>query len=233
MLRKVLENYVKKTKNSNFKFHESITSMLLFSFAWSKLFALLRSIKIISITKLRKKVFLGKSVTFFNKKNIKLGNNVNIGDFVKIYALGEKPLVIGNNVNIGSFSQVVISTTFNMPGKFIIIGNNVGIGEFSYLGGAGGLEIGENTIIGQYFSAHPENHNYSNQDILIREQGVSRKGIVIGSNCWIGSKVTVLDGVKIGNNCVIAAGSVVTKPTPDNVLVAGVPAKVIKDLDAT
>jgi acetyltransferase-like isoleucine patch superfamily enzyme len=229
MLKKVIENYVRKTKNRTFSFDENISTSLIFSFTFKKMIALLRSVKILSITKAKKKVFLGKFVEFFNKKNIVIGNNVNIGDFVKLYALGKKPLRIGNNVNIGSFSQVVISTTFNDLGEYIDIGNNVGIGEFSYLGGAGGLEIGDDTIIGQYFSAHPENHNYVNKDLLIREQGVNRKGIKIGSNCWLGSKVTILDGVTIGDNCIIAAGAVVTKSFPDNVVIGGVPAKILKE----
>lgn len=229
MIKKIIENYVRKTKNHHFTFDVNISSSLIFLFAVTKIVALFRSIKILSITKGKKKVFLGKSVEFFNKKNIELGNNVNIGHFVKLYALGREPLKIGNNVNIGSFSQVVISTTFNDLGKYIKIGNNVSIGEFSCLGGAGGLEIGDDTIIGQYFSAHPENHNYEDKGLLIRKQGVNRKGITIGSNCWIGSKVTILDRVKIGNNCVIAAGSVVTKSFPDNVVIGGVPAKIIKE----
>jgi len=229
MLKKVIENYVQKSKRSTFSFDKQISSSLIFSFTLKKIVSLLRSIKILSITKGNKKVFLGKSVEFFNKKNIVLGNNINIGDFVKFYALGKEPLSIGNNVNIGSFSQVIISTTFYDLGKFIKIGNNVGIGEFSYLGGAGGLEIGDDTIIGQYFSTHPENHNYSNHDKLIREQGVNRKGIKVGSNCWIGSKVTILDGVIIGNNCVVAAGAVVTKSFVDNVVIGGVPAKILKE----
>lgn len=229
MLKRIIENYIKETKNHNFSFDDGISSLILVSFTWDRLMALLRSVKIISVTKGRKKVFLGHSVKFFNKKNMQMGNNVIIGDYVKLYALGSQPLSIGDNVNIGSFSQVVISTTFYDLGKFIKIGSNVGIGEFSYLGGAGGLEIGDDTIIGQYFSAHPENHNYENDDLPIRQQGTTRKGIKIGSNCWIGAKVTILDGVEIGDNCVVAAGAVITKSFPNDVVIGGIPAKVIKE----
>jgi len=226
----MIENYIKKTKNKSFSFDDNISISMIVSFISNKIFAFARGLKFFSITNRKKKVFLGKSVEIFNKQNIELGNNVNIGNFVKLYALGKEPLVIGNNVNIGSFSQIVISTTFNNLGEYIRIGDNVGIGEFSYLGGAGGLEIGNDSIIGQYFSTHPENHNYLNQHKLIREQGVSREGIDIGKNCWIGAKVTILDGVSIGNRCVIAAGSVVTKSFEDNSLIAGVPAKVLKNI---
>ena len=159
-----------------------------------------------------------------------LGNNVNLEDYVKLSALGKEKLYIGDNVGIGSFSQVITSTSFNNIGEFIKIGNNVGIGEFSYIGGGGGTSIGDDTIIGQYFSTHPENHIYLEKDKLIREQGTTRKGIKIGKNCWIGSKVAVLDGVLIGDNCVIAAGSVVTKSFSNGLVIGGVPAKVIKKI---
>ena len=58
----------------------------------------------------------------------------------------------------------------------------------------------------------------------------SKGPIVIGDNVWIGDKVIILDGVKIGNNSIIAAGTVVTKDVPDFCVVAGNPAKIIKNL---
>ncbi|RZK88089.1 MAG: acyltransferase, partial [Hymenobacter sp.] len=89
------------------------------------------------------------------------------------------------------------------------------------------LSIGDDCIIGQYFSCHPENHVHDQPDELIRLQGVTRQGISIGANCWIGSKVTVLDGVVIGAGCVVAAGAVVTRSVPAGSVVAGVPARII------
>lgn len=90
------------------------------------------------------------------------------------------------------------------------------------------LEIGDDCIVGQYLSCHPENHHYENLEIPIRMQGVYRKGIKIGKNCWIGSKVTILDGVEIGDGCIIAAGAVVNKSFPENSIIGGVPAKLLK-----
>lgn len=149
---------------------------------------------------------LGSHVKFFNSSKIKFGKYLKLGDHVYISALGKEGVFFGNNVGIGAYSRVVVSTTFDNPGKYIKIGNNVGIGEFAYLGGGGGLEIGDDCIIGQYFSCHPENHVTHNLNMPIRYQGVSRKGIKIGQNCWIGSKVTILDGVSIGEGCMIAGG---------------------------
>ena len=149
-------------------------------------------------------------------------------DNVYLSALGKGKLSIGDKTSIWAYSRIVISTSFNNLGDKIRIGNNVGIGEFAYLGGAGGLEIGDECIVGQYFSCHPENHIFIDLQQSIRSQGVTRKGIKIGKNCWIGAKVTILDGVEIGNNCVIAAGAVVNKSMPSNAIIGGVPAKLLK-----
>jgi acetyltransferase-like isoleucine patch superfamily enzyme len=215
-------------KNKNFTFDPEVKTNALFSLASEKSLAYLRGLKLLIRLRKTKHIFLGSKVKFFNLSNIKYGNWVSIEDYVQIKSLGKRPITLGSNVRIGSHSKLVTSTSYNNIGSHITIGNNVGIGEFSYLGGGGGLDIGENTIVGQYFSCHPENHLYDEITSLIRKQGVSRKGITIGKNCWIGAKVTILDGVTVGNNCVIAAGSVVTKSIADNLVVGGVPAKVLK-----
>jgi len=230
MIKKLVETYINKSKNKEFSFDKNINNSLLYCFVFEKLIALIRSIKFLHIKRRGKLLFFGKNVTLFYKKNIHFGNNVNIGNNVKISSLGKKRLEIKDNVTIGSFSQIITSTSFNYIGEYIIIEENVGMGEFAYIGGGGGTIIGANTIIGQYFSVHPENHIYSDKSTLIRQQGVTRKGVKVGKNCWIGSKVTILDGVAIGDNCVIAAGSVVTKSFSNNNLIAGVPAKVLKKL---
>lgn len=171
---------------------------------------------------------LGCGVTFFNTPKIHFGKFLKLGNQVFISALARKGVFIGNNVGIGAFSRVVVSTSLDQPGEFIKIGNNVGIGEFAYLGGAGGLEIGDECIVGQYFSCHPENHVTTDLQQSIRYQGVKRSGIKIGRNCWIGTKVTILDGVTIGEGCIIAAGAVVTNSFSDNSVIGGIPAKLIR-----
>ncbi len=228
-MKRLIEIYIQKTKNPNFHFDPNVTSSVLLKFTFNMLINYIRGwIKFPNLKRRSKFLFVGKGVEFFNKKKIIFGNNVILGNYVKLSALGKGNIEIGNNVNIGAFTQIIISTSFNNIGDFIKIEDNVGIGEFSYIGGGGGVIIGKNTIIGQYFSVHPENHNYSDTKKLIREQGISRKGIRIGENCWIGSKVTILDGVTIGDGCVIAAGAVVTKSFGPNLVIGGVPAKVIK-----
>ena len=115
----------------------------------------------------------------------------------------------------------------------IRIGDNVGIGEYAHIGGAAEVTIGDNTITGSYLSIHPENHIFSDISLSIRLQGVTRQGVHIGSNCWIGAKASFLDGSEIGDGCVVAAGAVVTKKFGRHLLIGGVPARVLKDLKNT
>ena len=75
-----------------------------------------------------------------------------------------------------------------------------------------------------------ENHNFSEGDLAIRKQGVSRKGVSIGNDCWIGANTAILDGVELKDRTVVAAGSVVTKSFEGNVLLGGIPAKVLKKI---
>jgi acetyltransferase-like isoleucine patch superfamily enzyme len=91
------------------------------------------------------------------------------------------------------------------------------------------VKFGKNVFIGPdcgfYTAEHP-------LDLKTRNKGLEfAKPITIGNNVWIGGGVHIVAGVTVGNNVVIAAGAVVTKDVPDNCLVAGVPAKKIKDLE--
>ena len=224
----ILEKLI-KLRNPRFKFDSSVQTGVLLKYFWFHLASVLRGFCIVSRFRNPKYASIGKGLKIFNSAGISFGYYLKLGEHVFMSALGKGRITIGDNVSIGDYGRVVISTSFNHIGESITIGDNVGIGEYSYLGGGGGLKIGSDCIVGQYFSCHPENHNYADPNILIRAQGVTRQGISIGDNCWIGSKVTILDGVNIGSGCIIAAGSVVTKSFTNNSIIGGVPAKYIKD----
>lgn len=110
----------------------------------------------------------------------------------------------------------------------IKIGNDTSFGSDCYFGAAGGIEVGSNVVAGQYIRFHSENHNYDDLDVLIKDQGVSHKGIRVGSNCWIGAGAVFIDGAELCDGCVVAANAVITKKFPPNSVVGGVPAKIIK-----
>ncbi len=82
--------------------------------------------------------------------------------------------------------------------------------------------------MGQRINFHSENHHYENLNIPIRDQGISRQGIYIGNDCWIGSNVIFLDGSNLGSGCVVAAGAVVKGEIPSNSVIGGIPAKILK-----
>lgn len=233
MLKKIITTLI-RYKNPDFSFDSRVSEVVLISLLGIKLIALLRAnFKLLLHFKAPSILFAGKGVKFFNASAMKFGRFLYLGDYVYLSALGIEGLTIGDNSSIGAYSRLVVSTSFNNIGRYIRIGKNVGIGEFAYLGGGGGLDIGNDCIIGQYLSCHPENHRFEVSSVLIRCQGTVRKGISIGNNCWIGAKVTLLDGAAVGNNCVIAAGAVVNKKFPDNCIIGGVPARIIRQMGAT
>ncbi|AXF05541.1 acyltransferase [Paraburkholderia hospita] len=171
--------------------------------------------------------FMGRGVRLRFARNIEMGRYSVIGDGAILSGLGRNGLRLGDRVNVGAYARLVVGTDIGRPGSYIHIGDGCGIGEYSSVGGSGGVTIGRNTIIGQHFTAHPENHNFSDLSRPIREQGTTRKPIVIGDDCWLGARVTVLAGVTIGEGCVIAAGSVVTRDVPPLSVVAGIPGRIV------
>ena len=163
------------------------------------------------------------------KRKIKLGKGVTIEDETYINACSIEGVCFGNNVSLGRRSTIECTGILKNVGKGIIVGNNVGLGTYCHYGCSGGIKIGSDTIIGNYVSFHSENHNFDNKDILIRMQGVNHKGIFIGENCWIGAKVTILDGVHVEDNCIIAAGSLLIAGVySKNGIYGGVPAKLLR-----
>ncbi len=219
--------YSARLKNPAFRLDPAINSRVLASYLWEKGLAWFRGWRLIFSSR-SWLLFCGKGLRISGSAQAHFGKGVQIGERVSISAWGLEGLSIGDYSWIGGQSYLKVSFSFSDPGKYIRIGRNVGIGEYAHLGGAGGLEIKDDCIIGPYFSCHPENHRFPELTSLIRMQGTQRNGIVIGKNCWIGAKVTVLDGVQIGDNCVIAAGAVVTKTMPANAVIGGVPARVIR-----
>ena len=225
-MKTLLISLVRK-RNPHFTIDPAVDSGMLLSFFMSIAYRMFRGLKVVLYGRNPRGMMLGSGVRFQYLSRIHWGRFLKAGQQVTFSGLGRQGLVMGDNVSIGDFSRVIVSTTLQDTGHGITIGNNVGIGEFAYLGGAGGLTIGDDCIVGQYFSCHPENHNYEDSATLIRHQGVTRRGISIGKNCWIGSRVSILDGVIIGDGCVIAAGAVVTKSFPADTVIGGVPAKEI------
>lgn len=112
-------------------------------------------------------------------------------------------------------------------GKNISIGKNVFINACCKFQDQGGIQIGDGVLIGHNVTLatlnHEQNPNY--------RQNIIAKPIVIKDKVWIGSNATILQGVTIGEGAIVAANALITKDVPANTIVAGLPAKIIKEID--
>ena len=226
-MRSILNYIISKLKKEPYQLSPEIPMSYLLYTTTRRLLMLLRGLFVFC----RKKglFFLGANSVIRCQSKVSIGKGVTIEAGCYFDALSTNGIRIGNNASFGK--NCIVECTGNMKflGRGLIIGNHVGIGSGSFLGCAGGVEIQDDTIIGNYVSFHSENHNYSEEDIPIRLQGVNHQGIKVGKNCWIGAKVTILDGVVIEDGCIIAAGALLRKGvySADSIY-GGVPAKFIK-----
>lgn len=93
-----------------------------------------------------------------------------------------------------------------------------------------GLTVGDHTLFGEGVSIHDDNHIPGLGPEPIASRGFTARPIVIGANVWVGAKVVILPGVRIGDNAVVAAGAVVTRDVPPRTIAGGVPARVIHEV---
>ena len=132
------------------------------------------------------------------------------------------------------FGKAVPATLRVFPPFYTDFGKNIEVGEDVFINASchfqdhGGVRIGDGCQIGHNVVFATLNHGLSPED----RKNTYPAPIVLGKNVWVGSNSTILQGVTIGDNAVVAAGAVVTKDVPANVVVGGVPAKIIKKITA-
>lgn len=224
IINKLLCFVASKVKGREFIIDQHVGDAYLLWFAWSYCIRLLRG-----MLRLRALILIGRNTKLLASRQLKFGRSVSIDDDCVVNALSRNGIVFGDNVSIQKRTIIECTGSLRFLGKGLVLGRNVGVGSNSFLGCAGGIEIGEDTIIGNYVSFHAENHNYSDPTLPISAQGVSHIGIKLGSGCWIGAKVTILDGAIIEDGCIIAAGALVIQGRySSNSIYGGVPAKFIK-----
>jgi maltose O-acetyltransferase len=116
-----------------------------------------------------------------------------------------------------------------LNGDRMELGDRVTFNFGCYVNGFGGLVFGDGANIGPYCMLHTANHNFDDLEQSVVEQGWEDVGpMEIGRNTWIGMGSIVLPGVRIGEGCVVGAGSVVTRDLEDFTIAVGNPAKVIR-----
>lgn len=172
----------------------------------------------------------GVRIRFAN--NVRLARGVYLDEGVYLHALPHG-IEIGENTYVMHHAELHVYNFRDLPNAGITIGKNCLISEFTVLRGQGGITIGNNVYTSPFVQIVAVNHVYDDPNRPIIEQGITAQGIVIEDDAWIGSSAIVLDGVRVGKGAVVAAGAVVSKEVPPHTVVAGVPAKVIKEINGT
>lgn len=161
---------------------------------------------------------MGSGTELDLRGQVSVGRNLRLGKGASIIVEKGAFLRIGDDVFIGAGCFI------KCYGGRLEIGNAVSLNPFSFINAAGGVHIGPATRVGAHSIVIASNHRFDVPGMLMKDQGTTMEGVHIGGNTWLGARVTVLDGVKIHDGCVIAAGAVVHKSLESRGVYAGVPA---------
>ena len=174
-------------------------------------------------------VLIGKNVSIRYASYLNAGKDLIIEDNVELNCLSIKGINLGDRVTIGKHAIIRPSNLYGGAiGEGLVIGDHSNIGPYSYMGCSGKITIGNHVMMGPRVSIYAENHVFDNPAILMKDQGVEKKEVIIEDDCWLAANSIILAGVTIGKGSVVAAGSVVTDHVAPYSVVAGVPAKFIK-----
>ncbi|MBC7236502.1 MAG: acyltransferase [Chloroflexi bacterium] len=167
---------------------------------------------------------------------LRFANHIKLGD--RSY-LDQGVYIHGcpNGVEIGAGTLIMHGAVLHvynfrgLPHAGIRIGRDSLLGEYTVIRGQGGVTIGDRVYTSPMVQIVAVNHVFDDPDLPFVEQGITAEGIVIEDDVWIGSGAIITDGVRIGKGAVIAAGAVVIEDVPAHTVVAGVPARVIRQID--
>lgn len=119
--------------------------------------------------------------------------------------------------------------TFNASNGLIEFGENVGVNSYCSINAQVSVTIGNNSMLGEGVRIYDHNHKFDGKS-LMSKLGYDRAPVSIGENVWIGSNTVIMKGVKIGNNSVVGAGSIVTKDIPPRTCFIGKQQPVLKEI---
>jgi acetyltransferase-like isoleucine patch superfamily enzyme len=179
-------------------------------------------------------VLAERRVRIYHARHIRAGRRLNLEEGCEIVGLSKQGIVFGDRCTVGRLASIrPTNVLIDEPGEGMRMGDHSNIGSYCYIGCSGFVSIGSGVMMGQRVNLLAENHNYERTDRPMKDQGITRGSIIIEDDCWLGAGCSVLAGVRIGHGSIIAAGAVVTKDVPPLSIVGGVPARVIRQREAT
>lgn len=161
---------------------------------------------------------------------INLGHGVYLDQRTYLHAC-PNGIEIGANTIIMHGAILHVYNFRNLPHAGIKIGQESLIGEYTVVRGQGGVHIGDRVYTSPFTQIIAVNHVFDNPEQPFVDQGITAEGILIEDDVWLGSGSIVTDGVHVGKGAVVAAGAVVTNDVPPHTVVAGVPARPVKDIE--
>lgn len=231
MINRLLNYFVKKIRNEDLEIGNFSNIDILRIFFFRSVNLLRGNIYLLFHLKRVNWFFLGSNSKFIGFEKMYFGNTVSIGSRVKISALGSSKYIFGNNFSIRDYSVIESFGSIKKESGILKIGNNVGVSENCLFAIRGNLYLGNDVIIGPGVKIFTENHSFEMNGSAFRIQNEIRKDVFIGNNVWIGSNVTILPGIHVEDNVVIAAGAVVNKDLVSGSLYGGIPVKLLKKLN--
>lgn len=174
-------------------------------------------------------LYVGRGVRVTSAGRIHVGRDVKLEDGVELQGLALRGIHLGDGVTIGRQASIRPASYYGTDvGEGLSVGAGSAIGAFCWFGASGFVDIGRDVLFGPRVVIVPENHVHHDLGRTIKEQGVVRGGVVVEDDCWIGTNVTLLSGVRIGRGSIVAAGAVVTRDVPPGAIAGGVPARVLR-----
>jgi len=169
-------------------------------------------------------VIIGKGVIFWQPVKIFIKENTILRDYAYLSVRGgtESRVLIGKNALVGRYSSIKVR------GGIVEIEDFADIGEFCRIGTTSKIKIGSYTLVAAYCYIGAGIHSFEHKDLPVVYQNIKMKGgVAIGRDVWLGTHVTVIDGVTIGDGAVVGAYSLVNKDIPPHSIVHGIPAKIV------
>lgn len=168
-------------------------------------------------------VIFGQNVVLRHPHKIHIGDNVMVDDNCLLDAKG----TTNTGIRIGSGVFLGRNTILSCKNGNITLADGANLGFNCEVFSASDVSIGANTLVAAYCYLIGGDHDFTNPELSVIEQGRTSAGVRVGDGAWLGAGAKILDGVSVGDRAVIGAGAVVRESVADGAIAVGIPARVV------